>query len=84
MLLSTLLRGEWRDTGFGCLYSRYRVDGRLEPETSVSIKVPLRSWVHSQSEGRLPTSDVTSALPCMEQSKSQRTDFREILFHFIL
>jgi hypothetical protein len=69
MLISTLLRGECRDVGFGCLYSRYRVDGRLEPETSVSIKVSLSSWVHSQNEESLPTSLVTSVIPSVHGTK---------------
>jgi hypothetical protein len=83
-LISTLLRSECRDAGFGCLYSRYRVDGRLEPKTLVSIKVPLSSWVHSQSEESLATSLVTSARPYIEQNNSHRTDSRGILFYFVL
>lgn len=81
MAISMLLRGECRDAGFGCVYSRYRVHGRLEPETSVSVKVPLSSWVHCQSEESLPASHVTAAPPCMEQSNSHRTDISEILFY---
>lgn len=82
-LISTLLRGECRDAGFGCLYSGYRVNGGLKPETSVSIKVPLSSWVHSQGEESLPTSLVTSVRPYMEQNNSHRTDSRGILFYFL-
>ena len=42
ILICTLVRGECREAGFGCLYTRYRVHGRLEPETRGAKKCLLK------------------------------------------